>query len=82
MSKKVPGTLAGAAVAVLTSFAVPAGAGTPAGTGWTAPLDDYCERLGIGLWAEPLNASSNAAFLIAAGVILLRQRRAGGSIAP
>ena len=33
---------------------------------WMAPLDGYCERLGPGLWAEPLNFLSNAAFLVAA----------------
>lgn len=33
---------------------------------WFAPIDAYCERLGPGLWAEPLNALSNAAFIIAA----------------
>ena len=30
------------------------------------PLLDYCERLGPGLLAEPLNAFSNGAFLVAA----------------
>src|SRR4051794_32860977 len=29
-------------------------------------VDLYCERLGPGLWAEPLNALSNAAFFVAA----------------
>ena len=33
---------------------------------WTAAIDGYCERLGPGFWAEPLNAATNAAFLIAA----------------
>jgi len=33
---------------------------------WFAPIDAYCERLGPGLLAEPLNALSNAAFFIAA----------------
>jgi hypothetical protein len=33
---------------------------------WFAPIDAYCERLGPGLAAEPLNAVSNAAFFIAA----------------
>lgn len=32
-------------------------------------VDLYCERLGPGLWAEPLNASSNLTFLIAAWAI-------------
>ena len=29
-------------------------------------IDVYCERLGPGLWAEPLNALTNAAFFLAA----------------
>ena len=33
---------------------------------WFTPIDAYCERLGPGLLAEPLNALSNAAFFIAA----------------
>lgn len=33
-------------------------------------MDLYCERLGPGLWAEPLNAVTNLAFLIAAVVAL------------
>jgi hypothetical protein len=33
---------------------------------WLIPIDNYCERLGPGFWAEPLNALSNAAFLLAA----------------
>lgn len=39
---------------------------------WLEPLDLYCERVGPGLWAEPLNALSNLAFLIAAGFLLSR----------
>jgi hypothetical protein len=38
-------------------------------------FDLYCERLGPGLWAEPLNVLSNLAFLLAA-YIVFRQRRA------
>jgi len=34
--------------------------------GLCEPVDIYCERLGPGLWAEPLNALSNAAFFVAA----------------
>ncbi|MBB5808758.1 hypothetical protein F4560_008526 [Saccharothrix ecbatanensis] len=37
-------------------------------------VDAYCERLAPGLWAEPLNAVSNAAFLIAAAVLWWRYR--------
>ncbi|CAN5526681.1 ceramidase domain-containing protein [soil metagenome] len=33
---------------------------------WFAPMDAYCERLGPGLFAEPLNAISNLAFFAAA----------------
>lgn len=44
---------------------------------WVAPVTDYCERQGPGLFAEPLNAWSNVAFLVAAaaGFFLWRQRR-------
>lgn len=33
---------------------------------WSERIDGYCERLGTEFWAEPLNALTNAAFLIAA----------------
>lgn len=33
---------------------------------WLAAVDIYCERPGPGYWAEPVNALSNAAFLLAA----------------
>lgn len=33
---------------------------------WSAARDEYCERLGPGLLAEPANALSNAAFFVAA----------------
>ncbi len=32
----------------------------------SAQIDGYCERLGPGLWAEPVNALSNLAFILAA----------------
>lgn len=41
---------------------------------WTAPIDGYCERLDPSFWAEPVNAATNAAFLIAALVMALRLR--------
>jgi hypothetical protein len=44
---------------------------------WTAPIDLYCERLGPGFWAEPLNAVSNGAFLVAAVVGWTALRRGG-----
>lgn len=33
---------------------------------WNDPVDLYCERLDAGLWAEPVNAISNLAFIAAA----------------
>jgi len=40
---------------------------------------EYCERLDVGFWAEPVNALSNAAFLITALLLLriLRYRQQG-----
>ncbi len=32
---------------------------------WLAPVDGYCERLDAGLWAEPVNAVTNLAFVLA-----------------
>ena len=46
---------------------------------WAEQVDRYCERLGPGLWAEPLNALTNAAFLIAA--LILWRRSAGMPVA-
>ncbi len=40
---------------------------------WFDAVDLYCERLGPGLWAEPLNAVTNLAFL---GAALILWRRA------
>ena len=39
---------------------------------WFDPVDNYCERLDSSFWAEPLNAMSNLAFIVA-GLVLLRQ---------
>ncbi len=41
---------------------------------WASAVDGYCERLGPGLWAEPLNAVTNLAFLIAAALLWPRLR--------
>jgi hypothetical protein len=46
---------------------------------WTEQIDAYCERLGPGFWAEPVNAITNLAFLIAAFVVW---RRAQGKSLP
>ena len=43
--------------------------------GWSRQVDGYCERLGPEYWAEPLNAVTNAAFLVAAAAMW---RRAAG----
>lgn len=44
---------------------------------WMRQIDGYCERLDASYWAEPLNAVTNAAFVIAA---LIMWRRAGAPI--
>ena len=41
---------------------------------WTAQVDGYCERLGPGLAAEPWNAVTNLAFILAALVMWRRCR--------
>jgi len=40
----------------------------------TRQLDGYCERLDPGLWVEPVNALTNAAFLVAAWIMWRRVR--------
>lgn len=39
---------------------------------WTEQVNAYCERLGPGLWGEPVNALTNAAFVIAAIYVFQR----------
>ena len=46
---------------------------------WSAPIDLYCERTDASFWAEPANALSNAAFLIAAAAAFWLWRRRSGS---
>jgi hypothetical protein len=41
-------------------------------------VDLYCERTDPGFWSEPLNAASNAAFLVAAALILRHARAPDG----
>ncbi|WP_350333417.1 ceramidase domain-containing protein [Coralliovum pocilloporae] len=49
---------------------------------WLAPVDLYCVRVEQSFWAEPLNALSNGAFLIAAVLAWrLVGRRGGGYVA-
>jgi hypothetical protein len=49
------------------------------GGGMFAPIDLYCERLGAGFWAEPVNALTNLAFVIAGlwGVVAARRSGSG-----
>lgn len=46
---------------------------------WSIPIDLYCERVSPSFWAEPVNAVSNLAFLIAAIAAFDLWRRAGKS---
>ena len=34
---------------------------------WFRAVNSYCERTDAGYWSEPVNALSNAGFLLAAG---------------
>ncbi|MEO0918270.1 MAG: ceramidase domain-containing protein, partial [Pseudomonadota bacterium] len=42
---------------------------------WTRSIDAYCERTDPGYWAEPINAVTNVAFILAA---LIMWRRCAG----
>ncbi len=44
---------------------------------WTAPVDIYCERMDASFWAEPINAVSNGAFILAAIWATFSARHAG-----
>ena len=41
---------------------------------WFEAVDGYCERVDAAFWSEPINAVTNAAFLIAAHYISPCQR--------
>jgi hypothetical protein len=43
-------------------------------------IDLYCERLGPGLWAEPLNAVTNLAFILAGILLAVALRRAEATV--
>ena len=49
---------------------------------WFAPIRAYCERGDASFWAEPLNAVSNIAFLVAAGAAFRLAGRGGGRDLP
>jgi hypothetical protein len=42
---------------------------------WSQPVDLYCERTNPSFWAEPVNAWTNVAFLLAAAVAFMQWRR-------
>ncbi|CUA94978.1 ceramidase domain-containing protein [Pannonibacter indicus] len=42
---------------------------------WTEPLNNYCERLDASFWSEPVNAITNASFILAALVAFLMWRK-------
>ncbi|MFD9895263.1 ceramidase domain-containing protein [Amycolatopsis sp. NPDC059027] len=42
---------------------------------WQNHLHDYCERVSPAFWAEPVNALSNAVFLLAAVIVWRMQRK-------
>jgi hypothetical protein len=44
---------------------------------WSQPVNLYCERTGPAFWAEPVNALSNIAFLIAAAAAWYLRARSG-----
>lgn len=44
---------------------------------WSRQIDGYCERMGPEYWAEPWNAVTNGAFIIAAGIALFLALRRG-----
>ncbi|WP_288925011.1 ceramidase domain-containing protein [uncultured Maritimibacter sp.] len=44
---------------------------------WTAQIDAYCERVGFGFWAEPINALTNIAFLVS-GFVIWRKAQGRG----
>jgi hypothetical protein len=39
---------------------------------WRDAVDGYCERLTPGYWAEPVNAVTNMAFVVAAALVWRR----------
>ena len=49
---------------------------------WSTPVDLYCERVDPSFWAEPINAITNLAFIIAAIIAWLCWRARGGGDLP
>ena len=48
---------------------------------WVEQIDGYCERVDFSFWAEPVNAASNLAFLIAALIMWRRIKGQGMPLA-
>ena len=48
-----------------------------AADGWQTHIHGYCERTSDAFWAEPVNALTNGAFLVAAVAVLVWARRTG-----
>lgn len=46
---------------------------------WSAQFDNYCERTDLTLWSEPLNAVTNAAFIIVALIMAYRTKGSFGA---
>lgn len=46
---------------------------------WTSQFDSYCERTDLTLWSEPVNAVTNAAFIITALIMIFRTRDVAGA---
>ncbi len=44
---------------------------------WTEQFDGYCERVDLTYWSEPFNAVTNAAFILAALIMVYRLRGSG-----
>jgi hypothetical protein len=49
---------------------------------WSEPVNFYCERASAAFWAEPVNALTNAGFLMAPLAAFVEWRRAGGRDMP
>lgn len=49
---------------------------------WHRQIDAYCERLGPGFWAEPVNAVTNLAFIVAALLAWRHWKARGGGDPP
>src|SRR5262249_61129731 len=72
--EEVPGLQA---FSVKSRYKTPDAQSGPFARMWSTPIDLYCERVTPSFWAEPLNALSNIAFLVAAHAAYDLWRRGG-----